>query len=340
MIHFDCDYMDAAHPLILKTMYQRYNEKNQTYGTDEYCKRAADKIRELCSNTELEVDFLVGGTQTNATVIDALLRPYEGVIAVESAHINVHEAGAIEFGGHKVLALPHKDGKLTAKTLEDYLYTFHEDPTKAHMVQPGMVYISQPTEYGTLYSLSELQDLSELCHRYHIPLYVDGARLAYALASPQNDISLKELATYCDTFYFGGTKVGTLFGEAVVYRKGLIPHFFTYKKMHGGLLAKGWLLGMQFECLFTDQLYLQNAQNAIDKAIQIKEAFLVKGYELYFDSPTNQQFILIEDTTIQRLEKEFLFNVWGRYDETRSIVRFVTTWSTSQEDVDSLVKAI
>lgn len=337
MIHLESDYMDSAHPELLKWMEQRCKEKNATYGEDEYCRRAAQKIKEACEDELLEVHFLVGGTQTNATVIDALLRTYEGVVAAESGHINVHEAGAIEAGGHKVLTLPSHDGKIDGKELEHYLYSFDADPNKAHCVRPGMVYISHPTEYGSLYSHDELMKLSDVCHRWQIPLYMDGARLSQALAVEPVPVSLPEIASACDIFYIGGTKNGILFGEAVVFKQGLIPHFFTHQKCHGALLAKGWLLGMQFEWLFSDDHYLVNAKNAIEKADRLRKALIEKGYSLYSDSPTNQVFVVMECQKVRQLQENVAFSVWEPYDESHMIVRFVTGWATENEEIDALI---
>lgn len=257
MQHFDSDYMEGAHPLILEAFVRTNMEKTAGYGTDEYCASAREKILAACGLTSGEVHFLVGGTQTNATVIKALLRPYEGVIAATTGHIALHEAGAIEASGHKVLTIPALDGKISAEAVDEYIKAFRADEAWDHMVWPGMVYISQPTEYGTLYTLAELEALSAVCRKWEIPLFVDGARLGYALASPATDVTLKDLARLCDVFYIGGTKCGAMFGEAVVIpRKGLIPHFFTTIKQQGALLAKGRMLGVQFDTLFTDDLYL------------------------------------------------------------------------------------
>ena len=270
-LSFASDYMEGAHEAILSRLREINYEKMQGYGTDPLSEQAREKIRSACGCPEADVFFLVGGTQTNATVISALLRSYEGVVAAVSGHISTHEAGAIELGGHKVLTLPEHEGKITAADLRELLVRFETDEARDHLVRPGMVYVSQPTESGTLYSLRELREISAVCREYGLPLYLDGARLAYALACPSNDVSLQELAELCDVFYIGGTKCGALFGEAVVIpKRGFIPHFFTIMKQHGALLAKGWLLGLQFDVLFTDGLYLKVGKAAIAAAGRIQ----------------------------------------------------------------------
>ncbi|MCH4179273.1 MAG: aminotransferase class I/II-fold pyridoxal phosphate-dependent enzyme [Megasphaera sp.] len=282
--------------------------------------------------------FLVGGTQTNATVIDALLASYQGVLSPASGHVSVHEAGAIELGGHKVLPLPQHFGKITAEEIDAYMKDFQDDANHDHMVQPGMVYISQPSEYGTLYSLEELTQISHICHSHHLPLYVDGARLAYALASTQNDVTLPDLARLCDAFYIGGTKCGALFGEAVVIpQHNRIPHFFTIIKQHGALVAKGRVLGIQFDELFTDDLYLHIGRSAIEYAEKIKKALQEKGYSLYFDSPTNQIFVILDDAAKCRLEQHVDFSFWEMYDTTHTVVRFATSWATTAAATDQLI---
>ena len=272
-LYFASDYMEGAHPAIMKKLMETNLEKTVGYGQDPYTEDAKEKIRKACNAPEAEVFLLVGGTQTNATVIDALLKSYQGVVAADTGHIATHESGAIEFGGHKVLTVPQKDGKISAQQIEKLVKDFYDDANYEHMVMPGMVYISQPTEYGTLYSREELAVLSKVCRENHLPLYVDGARLAYALASPENDVTLTDLAELSDVFYIGGTKCGALFGEAVVIpQKGRIPHFFTIIKQHGALLAKGRIAGIQFGELFTDGLYLRIGKPAMEAAEQIKDA--------------------------------------------------------------------
>ena len=312
-------------------------EKTPGYGSDCYCEAAKAKIREACNAPAAEIFFLVGGTQTNATVIGAMLKSYQGVIAASTGHISVHEAGAIEFGGHKVLTLPHHNGKISASQIKALLEQYQNDANHDHMVMPGMVYLSHPTEYGTLYSREELMEISSLCHSHQIPLYLDGARLAYALACPQNDLTLADLAALCDVFYIGGTKCGALFGEAVVIPNAeTIPHFFTIIKQHGALLAKGRLLGLQFDTLFTDHLYEKIGLPAIQAADRIRQILSQNGYALCFDSPTNQVFCVIENAAMERLAKQVEFGFWEAYDDTHTIIRFATSWATRPEDAEAL----
>lgn len=340
-LSFSSDYMEGAHPQILQRLIDTNLEKTPGYGLDSYCESAKAKIRRACEAEDAEVFFLVGGTQTNATVIDAMLKGYQGVIAADTGHISAHEAGAIEFGGHKVLTLPHQNGKITAGQIKTLLDAYQNDPSHDHMVMPGMVYLSQPTEYGTLYSLDELTAISSLCRSRQVPLYLDGARLAYALACPQNDMTLADIAKLCDVFYIGGTKCGTLFGEAVVLPKaGTIPHFFTTIKQHGALLAKGRLLGIQFDALFSNHLYETIGVPAIQTADQLRQVFTQKGYTLCFDSPTNQVFCIMENTAMEHLAKAVAFGFWEKYDESHTIVRFVTSWATNPEAVEALRKIL
>lgn len=338
---FLSDYMEGAHPAILKRLSETNLFKTPGYGTDEFCESARDKIRQACGCPDAAVHFLVGGTQTNATVIDALLRPYQGVVSAETGHINGHEAGAIEASGHKVIALPHHFGKLDANKLKSYLDDFYNDDNHDHMVMPGMVYISHPTEYGTIYSLSELKALSSVCKERGIPLYMDGARLAYALACPENDVSLKDIASLCDAFYIGGTKCGALFGEAVVIPNASIaPHFFTLVKQHGGLLAKGRLLGIQFDTLFTDNLYYELGKNGIETAERLREGLRKLNMILSFPTPTNQIFVVLENDKIEKLSECAGFGFWEKYDDKRTVVRFVTSWATTPADVDAVLESL
>ena len=339
MLHFDCDYMEGAHPEILRRLADTNLEQTPGYGCDTYTEHARELIRRECEAPGAEVYFLVGGTQTNATVIDGLLRRHEGVLAAESGHINVHEAGAIEAAGHKVLARPEYDGKVRAADVGHYIEEFYRDETWPHMVTPGMLYISHPTEYGTLYSRSELEELQAVCRRRAIPLYLDGARLSYALAAEGNTLTLPDIARLCDVFYIGGTKTGALFGEAVVItRPELLPRFFTLVKQHGALLAKGRLLGIQFETLFTDGLYLRIARRAIAAAMKLKEAMLAKGYRLHIDSPTNQQFFILPDGKIDKLMQIATFELWGPRGGKETPARFVTDWATCQDEVEELIR--
>ena len=338
---FASDYMEGAHPGILERLAETNFEKTPGYGTDVYSESAAKKIREACGTPEAEIYFLVGGTQTNATVIDAFLKSYQGVIAAESGHISVHEAGAIEFGGHKVLTLPQISGKLSSDELNKYMETYNNDGNRDHMVMPGMVYISQPTEYGTLYSLDELKEIRAVCDHYSLPLYLDGARLAYAIASPKNDVTLRDIAKYCHAFYIGGTKCGALFGEAVVFPKpDTIPHFFTIIKQHGALLAKGRILGLQFDTLFTDDLYWKLGRNAIETAATLREGLRAKGIPFYFETPTNQIFVVLENKTVKEWENIVEYSFWEAYDDNHTVIRLATSWATKAEEVEELLQKI
>ena len=340
-LSFSSDYMEGTHPLILKRLTETNMIQSAGYGSDEFSEAARNKIREACHAPEADVFFLVGGTQANATMIDALLQSYQGVISAVSGHISVHEAGAIEFGGHKVLALPHKDGKLSAESISACIREYYEDANHDHMVMPGMVYLSQPTEYGTLYSLEELKTISRVCRDAGIPLYLDGARLAYALACPENDVTLPDLAVLCDAFYIGGTKCGALFGEAVVIPKhGFIPHLFTIIKQHGALLAKGRIAGIQFDTLFTDHLYEQVGRTAIDAAVQIRQALEEKGYQFALHSPTNQIFIVLEKEQAARLAEKVELGFIENADDAHVVMRIATSWATKPDDVRRLVEAL
>ncbi|MGN0254751.1 MAG: threonine aldolase family protein [Eubacterium sp.] len=337
-LSFTSDYMEGAHPAILQRLMETNMLKTEGYGLDEFSESARNKIRTACGAPDADIFFLVGGTQTNAVMIDAMLKPYQGVIAAESGHVSVHEAGAIEAGGHKVLALPHHEGKLNAVDIEKYARRYWADGNHEHMVMPGMVYISQPTEYGTLYSLEELTQISEICHKNQLALYVDGARLAYALACPENDVTLPDLASLCDAFYIGGTKCGALFGEAVVIPKhDYIPHLFTIIKQHGALLAKGRIAGIQFETLFTDDLYMEIGRTAIDSANEIRESLEQKGYKLAFHSPTNQIFIVLDKDKADALAEYAELGFWENIDENHVIMRIATSWATKHEDVLRLI---
>ena len=338
---FNCDYMEGVHPRILERLVETTLEQTAGYGNDPYCVSAKKKILEACQCPDGEVHFLVGGTQTNATVIAALLHMYDGVLAAETGHVNVHEAGAIEYTGHKVLTLPQKDGKISAESVENYLKWFYADENHEHMVQPGMVYLTHPTEYGTLYTAEELKAIHGICQRYAIPLYVDGARLGYALAARKTDVTLPVLAQNCDIFYIGGTKVGAFCGEAVVIpKKGLIPKFFTTIKQHGALLAKGRLIGIQFDTLFTDGLYQEISAHAIRMAEKLKKALMEKGYTMYLDSPTNQQFVLLDNKKKKELLEQVDFDFFENYDSEHTVMRFVTSWATREEDVDRLIEIL
>lgn len=337
MVSLDCDYNNGCHPAILRRLAETNDKKSKTYGYDEWTESAKAKIREACDDPDAQIRFLVGGTQTNATVIDSLLQSYEGVVAVQTAHINSHEAGAIEFTEHKVITIPGHDGKMDPKELEQYMNEFLDDANSEHSVYPGMVYITFPTELGTLYTRDELTKLYELCQKYHLPLYIDGARLGYGLMSPENDITLPYLAHHCDVFYIGGTKVGALCGEAVVFtHNNAHPHFFNIVKQHGALMAKGRVVGLQFETLFTDNLYFEISKHAIDMAMQVKQIFKEAGYPFLVDSPTNQQFVILPNEELSRLGQNILFETWGKVDPTHTACRFVTSWATTKEEIEEL----
>ena len=337
-LSFASDYLEGAHPAILQRLVETNLEKTPGYGEDEYSESARRRIRAACAAPGSDVYFLVGGTQTNATVIDAMLRPYQGVIAAESGHISVHEAGAIELGGHKVLALAQEDGKLTAQAVERCAQGYWQDDNREHMVMPGLVYLSQPTEYGTLYSLSELEAIRAVCDRYSLSLYLDGARLAYALSCPENDVTLKSLARLCDAFYIGGTKCGALFGEAVVFpQHDRVPHFFTIVKQHGALLAKGRIAGLQFDTLFTDGLYERLGRHAVAAADRLRAALRENGYELAFPAPTNQIFLVLDEAQREALSRRVEMSFWEKRADGRTVVRLATSWATAPEDVDALI---
>ena len=338
MIYFDTDYMAGAHPKVMERLMQTNTEQTSGYGSDVYTARAKELIRQACEAPDARVYFLVGGTQTNATVIDGILEHHEGVLAAESGHINVHESGAIEATGHKILTLPSYQGKIRADDVRNYIREFYSDDTYEHMVAPGMLYISFPTEYGTLYSLNELEDISAACHEAGIPLFIDGARLGYGLAAEDNDITLADIARLSDVFYIGGTKVGALFGEAVVITsQDILKHPVPLIKQHGALLAKGRLLGVQFEALFTDNLYHEISREVVSKAIRLKKAFMETGYDSVVDSPTNQQFFRLPNEVIDRLKENVSFEMWGPRGENESIVRFVTGWTTTDYEIDELI---
>ena len=341
MIYFNSDYLEGAHPSIMVKMAETNMVQTVGYGEDEYCEAAREKIKVACQAPEADVHFLVGGTQTNTTVIAAILRPWQGVISAVSGHINCHEAGAIESTGHKVITLPTDNGKITAQQVADYVEWHKNDESTEHIVQPGMVYISHPTEAGTLYTRAELTELYDTCRRYGLPLYIDGARLGYGLAAEESDMTLPEFARLCDVLYICGTKVGALFGEAVVIMNESLKKDFRFiMKQRGGRLAKGRLLGIQFDALFTDDLYFKISRHAIEMAHQIRDIFVSAGYPLLFDSPTNQQYPIMPDAELAEIGKSFGYEYWERVDETHSGVRFCASWATTQENVDALREAV
>lgn len=341
MILFQCDYTEGAHPKILERLVETNMEQTVGYSEDDYCASAAAKIRKECKDDTLAVHFMVGGTQTNMTVIDSALRSYQGVICASTGHINVHETGAVESCGHKVLALPSDDGKITASQIKDAYEEHINNGAFEHMVQPKMVYISSPTELGTIYSKEELAAISEVCRECGLYLFLDGARLGYGLAAPDNDLTLADIAALCDVFYIGGTKVGALFGEAVVIRNEELKKDFRYFiKQKGGMLAKGRLLGIQFDTLFTDNLYYEISAHAIVQAEKLRGAFEQKGYPYLVPNRTNQIFVILPDEDLTKLEEQFGISYDHRVDETHSAVRFCTSWATTEANVDALIVAI
>lgn len=341
MIRFECDYAEGAHPKVLELLSKTNFEQTAGYSVDPYCEKARGIIRKLCKADQAEVHFLVGGTQANTIVIESILRPHQGVISAETGHINVHETGAIEATGHKVMAVPSEDGKITADQVREVYDSHWNDSSHEHSVQPGMVYISNPTENGTLYTKEELTALSEACQSLGLPLFLDGARLGYGLMAEGNDLTLTDIARLCDVFYIGGTKVGALFGEAVVITSPALQKDFRYMmKQHGGLLAKGRLLGLQFIALLEDGLYFEISEHADKLALKIKAAFAEKGYPFLYESVTNQQFPIVPEDKLELLKKKYAYTLWKKLDGQRSAVRFCTSWATREDDVDLLLKDI
>ena len=338
MIRFNCDYFEGAHPRIMEKLVETNFVQTPGYGEDEYCQRAREIIRKKCGAPDAYVQFLVGGTQTNLTVIASILRPYQGVLSAVTGHINAHETGAIEATGHKVLALPSENGKITAAQVQEYYDAHWADASHEHIVQPGMVYISHPTENGTLYTKEELKSLYETCKKLELPVFLDGARLGYGLMSEGSDLTWEDVAAYTDVFYIGGTKVGALFGEAVVITNPALTKDFRYMiKQRGGMLAKGRLLGIQFMTLLEDGLYEEVAGKAVKQAMRIKEALLEKGYPLFYDSYTNQQFPIMPNIQLEQLKEKYSFEMWVPLDDEYSAVRFCTSWATRDEDVEALI---
>lgn len=342
MLNFSCDYLQGCHPKILERLIQTNDELTAGYGNDHYTKSAKEKILKRCGCPNGDVYFLVGGTQTNALVIKSLLKSYQGVIAADSGHIAVHEAGAIEMGGHKIMTVPNVLGKITALSVEKICEDYYNDENHEHMVMPGMVYLSFPTEVGTLYSKEELSELSITCKKYNLKLYIDGARLGYGLAASQNNLKIEDIANLSDIFYIGGTKVGALFGEALVipHNKELIPGIFPIIKQNGALVAKGRILGIQFDTLFTDDLYFEIANNAIKQAAKIKKVLLEKNYKFYLDSPTNQIFIVMNKDKSQELKKKVIYSFWENLSDGNVVIRLATSWSTTDQEVEELIKCL
>jgi len=341
MIRFESDYTEGAHERILKRLVETNEEQTPGYGLDEHSEKARAYIRKACQNEQADVHFLVGGTQTNTTIISSILRPHQGAVAAATGHIAVHETGAIEATGHKVLTLPSDDGKIGAGQVKE-LYNAHwNDDSHEHMVQPGLVYISHPTENGTTYRKAELEALSKGCRECGLPLVIDGARLGYGLAAADSDLSLADIARLCDVFYIGGTKVGALFGEAVVILNDALKKDFRYHiKQNGGMLAKGRLLGIQFETLFEDGLYYEISKHAVDMALLIRDALAEKGFSFRYVSTTNQQFPILSDAALRKLSKKYSYSFWEKVDVEHSVVRFCTSWATKEEHVVMLIKDI
>jgi len=341
MIRFECDYAEGAHPRILERLSKTNFVQTPGYGRDEYCARAAQHIKKLCKSDNCDVHFFVGGTQTNLTTIAAMLKPYEGVISADTGHINAHETGAIEACGHKVLTLPSPDGKITAAQVREMYLEHVENPEPEHIVFPGMVYISHPTENGTIYTKKELTELNAVCREFDIPLFMDGARLGYGLAAIGNDLEIHDIAALCDAFYIGGTKIGALFGEALVIMHDKYKKNFRYHiKQRGALLAKGRLLGLQFETMFEDGLYMEIAKNAIDCILIIKKACENAGFQFLYDSPTNQLFPVLTNEESATLAKKYAFHEWAKVDEKHVAVRFCTSWATNKESAEALARDI
>ena len=341
MLSFENDYSEGCHPQVLEALVKTNLESLPGYGSDSYSEEAKKKIKKFLHNDAADIYFLTGGTQTNETIITSLLKPYEGVVAAETGHIAVHEAGAIENHGHKVLTIPSYEGKIKASDLNEYVATFYHDGNHEHMVFPGMVYISFSTEYGTLYTLEELKEISEICKQYKMHLFIDGARLGYGLMAKENDVDITDLSELCDVFTIGGTKVGALCGEAVVFTHDNAPeHFIPIIKQHGALLAKGRLTGIQFDALFTDGLYFKISAHAIHQANKLKKLLKDKGYQFYLDSPTNQQFVIVDNDKYATLLKDVRVSFMEKYDESHTVIRFCTSWATTDEQLLELEKLL
>ena len=341
MIRFYCDYALSAHPRILDRIQALREMQHPGYGEDEHCQRAADYIRAAAQAPQADVHFLVSGTQTNTVLISSILRPHQGVLAAHTGHIATHENNAIESTGHRVITVPGREGKLTAAQIREVYDKYWSSPVRAHTVQPGLVFLSHPTESGTVYSLAELEAISQVCKACNLLLMLDGARLGYGLAAAGGDVTLADVARLCDVFYIGGTKLGTLFGEAVVIQNPQFkPDFRSIVKRHGGLLAKGFLLGIQFECMFEDGLYFELGRHGVQEAMRLRQGFLDAGLSLQYDTGTNQQFPLIPDALCEKLKESFTFAQWEKPDAAHTVVRFCTSWATRPEEVDALISAL
>ena len=341
MLSFESDYIIGAHEKVLQALIKTNNEIMSGYGNDPHTKRAKELIKSACDSQESDVFFLTGGTQANQVVISTMLKGFEGVISAKTGHIALHEVGAIEFVGHKVLEIPQYEGKIAASDVKNYLEGFYADENNSMMVVPKMIYISHPTEYGTLYTKNELENLRALCDQYGMKLFLDGARLGYGLMSKETDVSLPDIAKLCHVFYIGGTKVGALCGEAVVFAKGEAPErFLSQTKQHGAMLAKGRLTGVQFEALFEDGLYFEISKNAIDRAEELKALFTARGYEFYLNSPTNQQFVILNDDRMAKISEKCRFGFWEKLPDGRTVVRFATSFATTKADIEALAEII
>ena len=341
MTRFECDYAEGAAPQLLERLTRTNLEQTPGYAVDDHCQRARELIRNACDAPQAAVEFLVGGTQANQTVISAALRPYQGVLCAQSGHINVHETGAIEATGHKVLPLPSQDGRITPEQVEQFCAAHWADPTREHIVQPGMVYLSQPTETGLLYTRVELEGFRAVCNRYGMYLYIDGARCGYGLAAPGNDVELTDLARLTDVFYIGGTKCGALCGEAVVFTHGNMPRqFVTMVKRRGAMIAKGRLNALQFDALFTDGLYEKICAPAVKLAIKLRDGLKAKGYRFALESPTNQQFIIVENSRLPELQSKVVYSFIEKYDAEHTVIRLATSWATAEEQVDELLSIL
>lgn len=341
MIRLNNDYCFGAHENILKALCELNNEANPGYGLDDHCKEAAENIKKSCNAPNADVHFIVGGTQTNLLVISAALRPYQSAVCVESGHINAHETGAVENCGFKILTAPGEEGKIKAAEIEKIAADYEASGVKEHITEPKLVYISFPTELGTIYSKKELTEISDVCHKHGLYLFVDGARLSYGLSGENNDVTIQDIAALSDVFFIGGTKCGLLFGEAVVITNDeLKPCFRHYMKQKGAMLAKGWLLGIQFNEMFKGGLYFEIGKKAVEQALRIKKAFKDKGITLASDSPTNQQFVIMNDSDLEKLGKKYFYEYEERVDENHSNVRFCTSWATTDAEIDELVKDI
>ena len=337
MLSFESDYNNGAHPQILRRLVETNDLQSLTYGYDQWSESARHKIRIAAQSPDASVYFLTGGTQTNMTVIDGCLQSYEAVIAVETGHISIHEASAIEFTGHKVITLPHHDGKMSAADLRNYMQWFANDQSRDHLAQPGMVYITFPTEFGTVYTKNEIEEIYDICKNYQLTLFVDGARLGYGLMVEGSEVTLPWLSAHCDVYYIGGTKVGALCGEAVVFPRGNAPrHFFNIIKRHGALSAKGRTIGIQFDVLFTDNLYFDISRHAITMAMRLRETLRKKGYRFFLDSPSNQQFVVLPNDKVKALSEKVEFTIWQPYDADSQVCRFVTSWATTEEQLAAL----